>query len=253
MGGNKIEYGYNMGIYQDTGLKIPITHELESHCHLLLTGASGSGKSYALLYLLGSVLKSHKDIELYFCDFKNSSDFEFLKGHSHYYGGNDCYKGITEYYNAFSKSREERDFSRKHLLIVDEYPALINYLQGQDKANKTRLASDILSAISEILCLGRGIQFYTWIVTQRADNTLFSNGCRDNFMVIIGLGRMSKEQRGMLFSGEEIPERIYKRGEGILLADGSPLIEVKFPFIKDIDDWKRHILKELQDRPSQRG
>ena len=72
-------------------------------------------------------------------------------------------------------------------------------------------------------------------------------------MVIIGLGRMSKEQRGMLFSSEEIPERIYKRGEGILLADGSPLIEVKFPFIKDIDDWKRHILEELQDRPSQRG
>ena len=139
------------------------------------------------------------------------------------------------------------------MLICDEYPAFINYLQGQDKTKKTKYASDILSAISEILCLGRGIQFYTWIVTQRADNTLFSNGCRDNFMVIIGLGRMSKEQRGMLFSGEEIPERIYKRGEGILLADGSPLIEVKFPFIKDIDDWKRHILKELQDRPSQRG
>ena len=242
-----------MGIYQDTGLKIPIKYDLESHCHLLLTGASGSGKSYALLYLLGSVLKSCENLELYFCDFKNSQDFSFLEGHSHYYGGNDCYEGIVEFYKKFCDARENRDVSRKHLLICDEYPAFINYLQGQDKANKTKYASDILSAISEILCLGRGIQFYTWIVTQRADNTLFSNGCRDNFMVIIGLGRMSREQRGMLFSGEEIPERIYKRGEGILLADGSPLVEVKFPLIKDVANWKRHILEELQDRPSQRG
>lgn len=243
-----------MGVYQDTGLKIPIKHNIKSHCHLLLTGSSGSGKSYALLYLLGSVLKSHKDIELYFCDFKNSQDFSFLEGHSHYYGGNDCYEGIMEFYSKFCDTREKRDFSRKHLLICDEYPAFINYLQMLSKKDRaTNKVSDILSAISEILCLGRGIQFYTWIVTQRADNTLFSNGCRDNFMVIIGLGRMSKEQRGMLFSGEEIPERIYKRGEGILLADGSPLVEVKFPLIKDVANWKRHILEELQDRPSQRG
>lgn len=246
MGGFRIEYGYYLGIYRDTILKIPIKHDLSSHCNLLLTGSSGSGKSYALLYLLGSVLKSHKDIELYFCDFKNSLDFEFLGGHSHYYGGNDCYIGIMQYYDAFSQSREKRDFTRKHLLICDEYPALVNYLQGQDKANKTKYASDVLSAISELLCLGRGIQFYTWIVTQRADNSLFANGCRDNFMVIIGLGRMSKEQKGMLFSGEELPERIYKRGEGILLADGYPLVEVKFPLIKDVTDWKRHILAILQ-------
>ena len=234
-----------MGVYQDTGLKIPIKHNIETHCHLLLTGSSGSGKSYALLYLLGSVLKSCGDLELYFCDFKNSQDFSFLEGHSHYYGGNDCYSGIMEFYKKFCDARENRDFSRKHLLICDEYPAFINNLQIKDKLNKTKFANDILSAISEILCLGRGINFYTWIVTQRADNTLFSNGCRDNFMVIIGLGRMSKEQRGMLFSGEEIPERIYKRGEGILLADGSPLLEVKFPLIKDVANWKRHILAIL--------
>ena len=98
-----------------------------------------------------------------------------------------------------------------------------------------------MSAISELLCLGRGIQFYTWIVTQRADNSLFANGARDNFMVVIGLGRLSKEQKSMLFSGEELPERIYKKGEGILLADGHPLQEVKFPFIRNIDDWKKHI------------
>ena len=239
-------YGYNMGIFNDTGLKIPIQLDLSDHCNLLLTGCSGSGKSYALLYLLGSVLKSNEDIEIFFCDFKNSYDFSFLEDYPHYYSGDNCYDGITEYYRVFCSARQQREFTKKHLLICDEYPALINYLQGKDKANKTKYASDVLSAISELLCLGRGIQFYTWIVTQRADNSLFANGARDNFMVVIGLGRLSKEQKSMLFSGEELPERIYKKGEGIILADGHPLQEVKFPFIRNIDDWKKHIHAILQ-------
>lgn len=244
-----IKYGYNKGILDSDSLRIPIQLELETHCNLLLTGCSGSGKSYALLYLLGSVLKSENEIEIYFCDFKNSLDFEFLQDSPHYFGGDDCYQGIIKYYESFCSARQKRDFTKKHLLICDEYPALINYLQSKDKANKTKFASDVLSAISELLCLGRGIQFYTWIVTQRADNSLFANGARDNFMVVIGLGRLSKEQRGMLFSGEELPERIYKKGEGILLADGHALQEVKFPLIKDVADWKRHILKILRSMP----
>ena len=239
-------YGYNMGIFTETGLKIPIQLDLSDHCNLLLTGCSGSGKSYALLYLLGSVLKSNEDIEIFFCDFKNSYDFSFLEDYPHYYSGDNCYEGIIEYYKSFCSARQQREFTKKHLLICDEYPSLVNYLQGKDKANKTKYASDVLSAISELLCLGRGIQFYTWIVTQRADNSLFANGARDNFMVVIGLGRLSKEQKGMLFSGEELPERIYKKGEGILLADGYPLREVKFPFIRNIDDWKKHIHAILQ-------
>ena len=239
-------YGYNMGIFTETGLKIPIQLDLETHCNLLLTGCSGSGKSYSLMYLLGNVVKSESEITVYFCDFKNSYDFSFLEDYPHYYSGDNCYDGITEYYRVFCSARQQREFTKKHLLICDEYPALVNYLQGQDKLNKTKYASEVLSAISELLCLGRGIQFYTWIVTQRADNSLFANGARDNFMLVIGLGRLSKEQKGMLFSGEELPERIYKKGEGILLADGYPLREVKFPFIRNIDDWKKHIHAILQ-------
>lgn len=86
-----IKYGYNKGIFDETGLKIPIQFDLETHCNLLLTGCSGSGKSYALLFLMGSVLKSNKEIEIFFCDFKNSLDFEFLQDYPHYYAGNDCY------------------------------------------------------------------------------------------------------------------------------------------------------------------
>lgn len=240
-----MNYGYILNIIKKTRLKIPISLDLDTFCHTLITGSSGSGKSYALLYLLGILLKCHPDIIIFFCDFKNSSDFAFLKNYAHYYAGNDCYKGVMNYYSMFSEARRTRDSSKRYILIFDEYPSFVNYLQMNDKINRTKFANDILSVISEILMLGRGMRFFTWIITQRADSCLFNNGSRDNFMIIIGLGQMSREQRNMLFSGEDIPDRIYKKGEGILLADGHSLTEVKFPLIVDVDDWKRHILEIL--------
>lgn len=237
--------GYDYQVYYDTGFKLSINLNIKTHCHYLITGASGSGKSYALLYLIAMILRENPDITIYFCDFKNSEDFAFLEGYPHYYAGNNCYDGIMEYYESFTKARQTRDNHTRHLLIVDEYPAFINYLQMLDKANKTKYASDIMSAVAEILMLGRGISYGCFIVTQRADSSLFNNGSRDNFMVVIGLGRMSKEQKNMLFSGEDVPDKVYQQGEGVVLADGQPLREIKFPILEDISTWKKGILKIL--------
>lgn len=238
-----MDWGYNKKLYYDYDMAISIKLDISTHCHALITGSSGSGKSYALLYLVGMLLQSVSDIVIFFCDFKNSNDFHFLKNYKYYYSGNACYEGIIDYYNKFTEVRTTGNLKTRYVLICDEYPAFINYLQTKDKQNKTKYANDVLNAISEILMLGRGIGFGVWIVTQRADSNLFNNGARDNFMVIIGLGRLSREQKGMIFTGEDIPEQIYSQGEGLLLADGHELKEVKYPQINDISDWKRHILK----------
>ncbi|MCR4596862.1 MAG: hypothetical protein K5673_08775 [Lachnospiraceae bacterium] len=220
---------------------VPINLEITTHCHALLTGGSGSGKSYALLFLLGTLLKGNPTTAVYFCDFKNSEDFEFLMGYPYYYAGNDVCDGIAAYYHSFCEARETRKHSRRHILIIDEYPALINYLTMVDKRDKTKKASEVMAYIAEILMMGRGIGFGVWIVTQRADSTLFSNGARDNFMIIIGLGRLSKEQKGMVFAGEDIPNRVYGLGEGVFLADGHPIMDVKYPQLSNEYDWKKHI------------
>lgn len=225
-----------------------ITLDIASHCHALITGSSGSGNSYSLLYLLGNLLKSNYDIILFFLDFKNSKDFNFLQGYKYYYTGDSCYQGILDYYTLFCNVRKEGVIKQRYLLIFDEYPAFVNYLTVKDKQDKSKNCNNVLSAVSEILMLGRGINFGIWIVTQRADSSLFSNGARDNFMIILGLGRMSKEQKGMVFTGEDIPDKIYHLGEGILLADGYPLQEVTFPRICNIIDWKRHIKELLSHR-----
>ena len=65
-------------------------------------------------------------------------------------------------------------------------------------------------------------------------------------MIVCALGRLSKEQRQMVFSGEDIPtDTVYGPGEGLILADGKELVEVKFPLISDLDEWKKHIRQTL--------
>ena len=226
---------------QYTTLHLP----LESYPHALVTGSSGSGRSYALLYLLGMLLQESDDIEVYILDFKNSEDFEFLSGYKHYFKGDECYEGVMEYYEKFAERRRKRNSKKRMLLLYDEFPSSLNYFGGIDKRDKTKKATDISNAVAEILMLGRGINCGVWIVTQRADASLFANGSRDSFMVFLGLGRMSKEQKGMIFAGEEVPNRVYQRGEGCILADGYPLYEVKIPVIGDIVDWKKHIKQSL--------
>lgn len=230
----------------------PLSLDVSTHCHALIAGYSGVGKSYALLFLEGCLLQDIPEIELYFCDFKNSEDFSFLKGYSHYYSGNDCYEGVMAYYESFCNARIAGKATRRHILIVEEYAAFINYLSTKDKQEKTKKAGDILGAVAEILMLGRGTGgtkggWGVWIIVQRADASLFANGARDNFMVVFILGRPSREQKGMLLTGEDIPDKIYHQGEGCLLADGHPLYEIKIPKIRNVVDWKKHIKAVLME------
>lgn len=234
-----MKWGYKIGT--SANIPVPVYLEISLYCHALITGSSGSGKSYALIFLIGALLQDDSTVDVYFCDFKNSEDFAFLEGYPHYYAGDDCYEGVMAYYDSFCAARKERKKGRRNVLIFDEYPAFINYLSGIDKREKTKKANDVLSMIAEILMLGRGIGYGIWIVTQRADASLFANGARDNFMVILGLGRVSKEQKGMIFAGEEIPDRVFTRGEGMLLADGCEIKEIRIPRIRNMYDWKKQI------------
>lgn len=238
-------FGYEKAAFIQYGISIPISLGIDTYPNTLLTGSSGCGKTQSLLFLIGKLLQDNPEITVFLCDFKNSEDFSFLQCYPHYYAGKDCYLGLMEYYAAFSKARENGHIKKRYILIFDEYPAFVNYLQMQDKINKSKLAADVLGAVSEILMLGRGIRFGIWIVTQRADSTLFANGARDNFMVVIGLGSLSKEQKGMVFPGQEIPNDIFTAGEGMLLADGKEITTVKYPIIRDMVDWKKHILHIL--------
>ena len=111
--------------------------------------------------------------------------------------------------------------------------------------------------MAEILMQGRSLpgggSAWFWCVCQRADSTYFSHGARDNYMVSIGMGRLSKESKGMLFPGEEIPEDYTPcTGRGLILEDGKNLRIFQVPQI-DKTRLKRLLLKKAKQRAGEAG
>ena len=244
-----MKWGYIKSTWDYYGRKFSLEHPFESHPHALICGCSGSGKSQTILYEMAQFLLDchEKGIipVVYVCDFKNSEDFQFLQGYPLYYAGNDCYEGLEEFYQFFTNMRKQGGGSHKkrYLLIFDEYAAAVAYNQAQDKINKGKQAAALISMNAEILMLGRSFRFGIWTCVQYATSDLF-HGARLNYMVNLSLGRQNREQLNMLFSGEEIPEnRIYQPGEGLFLADGFPLTEVKYPLVDQFQ--LKQLIKEL--------
>lgn len=235
----KIAYDYFLW-YEYAVLQI-ILIELYSHPSLLITGSSGTGKSYALKYMMKNLLQ--EQVILYFCNFKKSADFQFLQKYSKYFTYLKCVEGLEGFYAEFKKVQEQNmEFKGYyHILVFDEFPAFILAISMQDK----KLAERYKMMISEILMLGRSYGFGIWLVMQRPDSSLLANGARDNFHTTISLGNLSKEAKSMLYSGEELPQRVYKKGEGVCWIDGAGLKEIKFPKICDIQLLESDILNRL--------
>ena len=251
----KTLWGFDRNILILDDISDPILLGSGSHPHALITGGSGSGKSQSLLFIIGRMLQAFCQnkisVDFRLCDFKHSEDYQFLEDASYpkYYGGMDCHAGIMEFYRDFSETRMKKNSEKKHhFLVIDEYQALVSYYTIRDKQDKTKYSAEILSAVSEILMLGRNTQsgvWHIWVVTQVASATLFSNGSRENFMICLAMGNLSREQKGMIFPGQNLPDRRFKPGEGMLLADGFEIKEVIFPLIRNVADWKMHIEKLL--------
>lgn len=244
-GREEMRLGYDFEVWQNYGLKQTLEVDLRSHEHLLLTGASGSGKSYALKWIIANLLQ--ENVDLMFCNFKRSADFQFLEGYFRYFTFLDCARGLQEFYSNFKQAQGgEAGFSgRYHILVFDEFPAFVMSTTMSDK----KVAEQYKLMISEILMLGRSYGFGVWLVMQRPDSTFLTNGARDNFHVTVSLGNLSKEAMRMLYSGEELPDRVYKVGEGVCWIDGTGLREIKFPKIANMGKEEEQILQRLRPRP----
>lgn len=242
---HNLKIGYDYEMWYDYQIKLPIIIDLKSHIHFLITGSSGSGKSQSLKYYIYGLACLGYDI--WIADFKNSGDFGFMK--ENYYVGTECIECIDKYYELFLDIKERRIVKNERTIcIIDEYPALISYLSGISK----KQADAVKQKISEIIMMGRSIGSNCtatglWIIAQRPDSGIFVNtSSRDQFMVSITFGRMSQQMKTMLYAGEDIPNRTYQKGEGIVLADGMSLREIKVPLITNQDKMELEIIKNLQ-------
>jgi hypothetical protein len=196
--------------------------------NLLCVGATGSGKSYALLAALGEYAL-HTNAIITICDYKKSS-FSQFEGLPHFYGYSDVSDGIREFYNEFCERLKANDMERNRqlqVLLIDEYGALIS---AQDK----KTAEEIKAMVAEILFMGRSLGMRLLIGVQRADAEHFRAGARDQFRSILAMGNLSREQKQMLLP--EYKEQMTENngvGGGYLFIDGQGIERVKIANINE--------------------
>lgn len=246
-----MEIGKDLQEFRDVGISLPIVINLRKSPHLLLTGRSGSGKTQAGAYYMAKAMASAESY-FFISDYKADCQYRHLQGSFNYSTDEEAVQIIEDYYSLFTAIRENHvypDSTTHYTLLVEEYFGLLNYVEI--KCGK-KAKADLMGKIAELLAVARSFQFGVWISVQRAAAELFASGARDNLQTIIALGRIGKETRSMLFSGEVLPEKTnYSAGQGLVLTDGQCAVrEIFVPYIQAQDKMMTQIRRVLDRQPT---
>jgi len=227
-------------------MRIPVTVDvsLSTNSHILLSGLSGSGKSYHLNQIFAKLAKQGG--EFYFADYKGDDSFAHLRGLPHYYSYKETLTALDVVYSRLNDRLSGEDTSRKQItLIYDEYMANILALMNEDK----KKAVEVMNKIAEILLMGRSMGVRLVASMQRPDAVAFSHGSRLNFGIICVLGGANRSIYEMLCPDfiEQIDteNRRFGRGEGVVVLQGSRLKFVKVAVPQDYKKLQRLCIKAL--------
>jgi hypothetical protein len=239
--------GYGYDKWYGYGLKEPITTDISSktNSHIIVSGMSGSGKSFCENILFSKLVMTNPESEIYFADYKQDDQFTYLRGCPRYYPYKKSLEALEIVYEKLHKRQTNEDKERHPItLIWDEYMANILALQNEDK----KMATVVMNKVSEILMLGRSLSVRFFSSCQRPDAIAFPSGSRLNYGIIIILGAPMRSIYEMLMPAEyigKIEDRNFRTGEGVLLLQGSVLHFIKVPMVQDINRMQEICVESL--------
>ena len=170
------------------GIKKAERVDFDSRPHLLISGSSGSGKTYLLLQLLKQI--AEKNAQIILADFKGI-DFSHFDGSKNYYKHTKCMDALNIVYEELQSRMEGNIRNYKPLFFIfDEWAAFVNYYSKKEQ-------SVVLSKMSSLLMLARSAGIIIIVAVQRPDANILQG--RDNFGNRVALGVLSNEARRMLF------------------------------------------------------
>ena len=221
----------------------PITPDINTH--IILCGASGSGKTFLEQIIIRNLILANgeNDSIFYFADYKGDDTFVYLRNAPRYYSYRDTITALDEVYTIMN-TRLGGDSDRTPTTLVwDEYMANTLSLVNADK----KLATATMNKVSEILLMGRSMGVRLIVSCQRPDAVAFPVGSRLNYGISIILGAYQKSTYEMLMPDfkDQAEGRIFNRGEGTVLLQGTQLHFIKVPLVRHIDKMQELCLKAL--------
>lgn len=220
---------------------------IKAFAHLLLTGQTGAGKTYALLYLLLCYRLRNADVSV--CDPKLSdlADLGKKLDCKSATSKDDIIEEVKETFLELERRKKKRieenwaissvatenGLSLK-ILMIDEFASL------QLKLDKKEL-SELLNYLYQIILEGRALGVFVVLGLQQANATVLPTALREQFSSIFVLGNSGEQTKNVAFQekSQKIPDFPLMVGEGWCLNSSEvDLRFVRFPYLLFLNDLR---------------
>lgn len=237
--------------YKEGKLKLMknVWWEYDKLPHMLCIGGTGGGKTYFILTLIETLLKTNA--VLYILDPKRSdlADLSTILPNV-YSHKEEMIACLQEFYEGMMNRTEDmkklpnyktgKNYAycglEPHFLIFDEYVAFVEMLDHREREN-------VLTLLKKIVMLGRQMGYFLVLACQRPDAKYLGDGIRDQFNFRVALGRNSELGYGMVFGDsdkkfflKDIKGRGYlDSGVGVITEFYTPEVPPNHDFMYEIE------------------
>lgn len=220
---------------------------INAFAHLLLTGQTGAGKTYGLLYLLLFYKMKNADVSV--CDPKLSDLADLSKkiGCRSATSKDEILEEVRQTFLEMERRKQQRKEEswgisttatqnglNLKILMIDEFASL------QIKMDKKELA-ELLNYLYQIILEGRALGVFVILGLQQANATVLPTALREQFSSIFVLGNSGEQTKNVAFQekSQKIPEFPLKTGEGWCLNSSEiDLRFVRFPHLLFLNELK---------------
>lgn len=215
--------------------------------HKLLTGQTGAGKTYALLYLLLFYKMKNADVSV--CDPKMSdlADLSKKLGCRSATSKEEIIEEVHQTFLEMERRKQQRQQENWRIsttaiqnglnlkiLIIDEFASL------QLKLDKKEL-SELLNYLYQIILEGRALGVFVVLGLQQANATVLPTALREQFSSIFVLGNSGEQTKNVAFQekANKIPDFPLAIGEGWCLNSSEiDLRFIRFPHLLFLNELK---------------
>lgn len=222
-----------------------ITINLRTTPGILIAAASGSGKSFYIMYLLVQMLRETNSVFVIdgkYREIKKAALQMGIKTIAHDVEQSIKYIEQVENLIKYRNAQESNDDDETIFLVIDEYSYFLDKVLDDYGDKKVK---EIERKIINIVQAGRSMNIILVLSLQRLgaaktkDEVGLHLRIRDNLATKVGLGDLSKENFEMLF-GQTKDSKIIKKGnrEGYLKTQGIELQSFRVDEIELAEDFK---------------